>query len=391
MASATPSAAPASSPSFRVETPFYMALWGVHLLRGVFRRLGSLESSLMRRRLAPEGLDRPIYILGVPRCGTTVTLEMLSAHPSVATQRYADMLMPYVPYTWTFLAERILKIVDDKPQQRIHQDRMQVTKQSPEGAEELLWLEYFPHLHSEDSSCVLTEKDTNPAFDRFYVDTIQKLLLARGRSRFLSKANEDVTRLLYLHRLFPKARFLLFARHPAHHVASLMKQDRLFNKLAQQDPRIGPMTAFTGHFEFGPSKKWSRVGNEIGEVHRLYAAGEEALAWAHHWAAVYELVTRQLRENPSLAEATMIVRYEELCHAPAETIDRILAHTELDSAAFAATREGYLKKLTEPTYYRPSYTAHELQEMDRITAGARRALGYTDGAAEALGELRTTG
>lgn len=367
-----------------------MALWGVHLLRGVFRRLGSLESAILRSRLPPSGLDRPIYILGVPRCGTTVTLEMLSAHPSVATQRYADMLMPYVPYSWTFLAERILKLVDDKPQQRIHQDRMQVTKQSPEGAEELLWLEYFPNLHSENASCVLTEKDANPGFDRFYVDTIQKLLLARGRSRYLSKANEDVTRLLYLHRLFPKARFLLFARHPAHHIASLMKQDRLFNRLAKDDPRIGPMTAFTGHFEFGPSKVWSRVTDEISEVHRLYAAGEEALAWAHHWAAVYELVTRQLRENPSLAAATMIVRYEDLCHAPGDTIDRILSHTELDPAAFATTRDGYLRKLSEPTYYKPSYTPRELEEIDRVTATARHALGYSETASEALGELRPT-
>jgi len=301
------------------------------------------------------------------------------------------MLMPYIPYTWTFLSELILKLVTDAPQERIHQDRMEVTKLSPEGAEEMLWLPYFPNLHSEAVSCVLGPQDSNPAFDRFYTDTIRKLLLARGRSRYLSKANENVTRLQYLHRLFPRARFLLFVRHPAHHIASLMKQDRLFNKLAKDDPRIGPMTGFTGHFEFGPSKRWARVSGEIGEVRRLYDAGEEARAWAHHWSAVYELVTRQLKDDPELARATMIVRYEDLCRAPAETIDRILVHTELDPGAFAATRDGYLKKLSEPTYYRPTYTADETREIDRITAVARRELGYSESVAEALGEVRQAG
>src|ERR1700677_3883861 len=90
---------------YTVPTPFYLSLWAVHALRGAFRWAGSLESALLRPTLRRRTIDRPIYISGVPRCGTTITLEMLSSHPSVVTQRYADMLMPYLPYTWTMAAK----------------------------------------------------------------------------------------------------------------------------------------------------------------------------------------------------------------------------------------------------------------------------------------------
>ncbi|MBS2026513.1 MAG: sulfotransferase [Deltaproteobacteria bacterium] len=363
----------------------------VNALRPLFVGLGKLESALMSRRLAANPLDRPIYICGVPRCGTTVTLDLLSAHPSVATQRYADMLLPYAPYVWNALAEQLLKVIPDEPQERIHQDGLIVTKASPEGAEELLWLAFFDQLHSPEVSCVLGANDAQPAFDRFYTATIQKLLLARGRSRFLSKANENVTRLLYLHRLFPEARFLLFIRHPVHHVASLMKTDRLFNKLAHDDARVGRMTALTGHFEFGPAKRWARVADNIGEIRGAYERGQEARSWAMHWSTVYDLVKSQLDANPSLAARTLVVRYEDLCHAPGETIDRILGHCELDPAPFAAERERSLQRLAEPTYYKPRFDAAELNELETLTATTRRSYGYDQSAAEALGENRLVG
>jgi len=360
----------------------------VHALRPIFLGLGKLESALMRGRLDRTPIDRPIYICGVPRCGTTVTLDMLSAHPSVATHRYADMLMPYAPYTWTWLSTQLLKIVPDKPQERIHQDGIQVTKLSPEGTEEMLWLEFFKGLHSDQVSCVLTEEHTKPAFDRFYADAIKKLLLARGRGRYLSKANENVTRLLYLHRLFPDARFLLFIRHPVHHVASLRKTDQLFNSLAKQDARVGKMTAITGHFEFGPSKHWAKVGDRIGDITRLYQEGEQARAWAMHWSDTYDLVSAQLKAHPSLAACTLTVRYEDLCRNPGPTIDRILDHCELESTAFADVRAGYQKKLVEPTYYRPDYRPDELEQIDAITMATRAAYGYTHGAADVLSDAR---
>jgi hypothetical protein len=376
---------------FELPGPLYAGLRFVHALRPLFRGLGGLESALLRSRLDATPLDRPIYICGVPRCGTTVTLDLLSSHPSVATHRYSDMLMPYAPYAWSWLTERAMKIIPDKPQERIHQDGIQVTKLSPEGTEEMLWLEFFEHLHSAERSCVLTSEDANPAFDRFYTDAVKKLVLARGKARYLSKANENVTRLLYLHRLFPDARFLLFIRHPAHHVASLRKTDRLFNSLAKEDPRVGPMTAITGHFEFGPSKRWARVGPRIGEIQHLYQAGEEARAWAIHWSEVYDQVQAQLRAHPTLAARTLTVRYEDLCRSPGPTIDRLLAHCELDPHEFEMVRETYQRRLAEPTYYRPDYRPEELEQLDELTRATRQTYGYRESAQEALGEVRRAG
>jgi hypothetical protein len=362
----------------------FVGLRTVHALRGVFHRLGRIESAFLRRRLRRMTVDRPIYICGVPRCGTSVTLEMLSQHPTVASHRYADMVMPYLPYAWNVLTKHVGFLVKDEPRERLHQDRLMMTNFSPESAEELLWLLYFDNLHSEERSCVLRAEDLLPQFDRFYTDALKKLLLARGRSRYLSKANYNVTRLGYLHRLFPDARFLLFVRHPTHHIASLMKQDRLLYRLAEESPRTVQMTCLTAHFDFGPSRKWDRIVADPAPLRRLYERGEQVLAWARHWSSVYDFVHAQLAESSTLAERTLVVRYEDLCRSPAATVDRILAHCELDPSAFTATREHYMSKLSEPTYYRPTFSPEELRKIDEATEATRVRYGYSETAQEAL-------
>lgn len=376
----------ATATRFRYPAPLFHAYRLVHALRGAFHALGCLESRLMRPRLRRTAIDRPLYICGVPRCGTTILLEMLSAHPSVATHQYADMLMPYVPYAWAALMKGARPLMRDEPRERLHRDRIVVTNLSAESVEETLWLRYFDGLHSEASSCVLGAGDAHPRFDRFYRDTIKKLLLARGRPRYLSKANYNVTRLGYLTRLFPHARVLLVIRHPAHHVASLVKQDRLLSSLAQADPRVATILRITGRFEFGADKRWPRVGDDTSEIRRLYAGGRVARAWAMHWAAVYDFVHRQLEASAGLAAQTLVVRYEDLCQDPGDTIDRILAHCELGASAFAATRARYLSTLAAPTYYRPSFSPQELADIDEATAAVRARYGYHLDAREALAE-----
>lgn len=53
-------------------------------------RLGSIESALLDGALADVRIDRPIYVTGLARSGTTILLETLARHPNVATHRYRD-------------------------------------------------------------------------------------------------------------------------------------------------------------------------------------------------------------------------------------------------------------------------------------------------------------
>jgi len=363
---------------FSVPGPFYWSVRTVHAAAPLFVGLGNLESLMLARRLSTQQVDRPVYICGLPRAGTTITLQMLSEHPDVVTHKYADFLMPYMPYVWNKVFPRIPVDAMKQPVPRIHRDRIQVTRDSAEMGEEILWEHFFPQVHDESKYSVLDASTSNPAFERFYREHLCKLAMVRGRSRYVSKAIMCVVRMQYLRRLFPGARFLLYIRNPIDHIASLIKQDRIWAEIEREDPRQIEIIELTGHHEFGPKQVMANVGNpqELHEIRRLFDAGKWAQSRARYWAYVYGFVARQLEADPALASQVCLVRYEDLCGDSLTTIDRIVAHAELDPAKFAATREAYEKKLSLPDYYKPAFDAETLATIVETTGEVGRRFGY---------------
>ncbi len=363
---------------FSVPGPFYWSVRGVHAAAPLFVGLGNLETLLLGRRLSAQRVDRPVYICGLPRAGTTITLQMLSEHPDVVTHKYADFLMPYMPWVWNKVFPRIPVDAMRKPVPRIHRDRIEVTRDSAEMGEEILWEHFFPHIHDEANYSVLDATTSNPAFERFYSEHLRKLALVRGRSRYVSKAIMCVVRMQYLRKLFPDAEFLLYIRNPIDHVASLIKQDRIWAELERDDPRQIEIIELTGHHEFGPHQVMANVGNpeELREIRRLFDEGSWAKSRARYWAYAYGFVAKQLRDDPELARRVCIVRYEDLCGDSLVTIDRIVAHTGLDPTSFAGTREAYGNKLSFPDYYKPAFSDAELNDIALTTRGVAQEFGY---------------
>jgi hypothetical protein len=363
---------------FSVPAGFYWAVRGVAAGAPLFVALGNLESSMLRRTLRRTSVDRPVYICGLPRAGTTISLQMLSEHPDVTTHKYADFLMPYTPYAWNWLFPKVPVNAMRTPVPRIHRDRIVVTRDSAEMGEEILWERFFPHVHDESQRSVLDERTSNPGFERFYRDHIAKLLLARKRSRYVSKAIMCVIRMQYLRRIFPDARFLLYVRNPIDHVASLLKQDRIWSELDRDDPRQIEIIELTGHHEFGDRQIMANLGDAstLEEIRELRSSGRTVRARALYWAYIYDFVTRQLASDPALAQSVCIVRYEDLCSNSLETIDRIVAHIELDLEPFAAVRTAYAEKLSFPEYYRPDFGSSELADIVDVTQSVAARFEY---------------
>jgi hypothetical protein len=241
-----------------------------------------------------------------------------------------------------------------------------------------MWMRFIAGLHEEDRPVVLGRGDHHPRFEAFYREHLRKLLHVRRRTRYVAKGNYNVTRMAYLQRVFADARFLLLVRHPIHQIASLMKQDRLFTRLIAHDPRWVEVMTGLGHFQFGPYKKWIRLddGDTVAEVRRLLQEGRSVRAWGLYWASIYRFVADQQAADPALAAATAVVRYEDLCDQPGPTIDRILAHVGLDPQPFAPLRAEYLHKLKAPDYYRPSFSAAEIDDIIETTADVAARFGY---------------
>ena len=352
----------------------------VQRTRGLWTQLGNLETWSLREELSAVKIDRPIFIAGIARSGSTILLEALASHPDAATHKYRDYPGLFIPYWWD--RARQSAAAKATPQERAHADGIAVTPDSPEAMEEMVWMAFFPQAHNSQVSSVLDRQTEHRRFEAFYRDHLRKLLLARGGRRYLSKGNYNLTRLGYLQKLFPDARFVVPVRRPESHLASLIKQHRLFCQAEKAHPRALAYMQRMGHFEFGLDRRPVCLGDAEAtqSVLDLWELGEEVRGWARYWALVYGWLAEQFEREETLREATMIVRYEELCRFPETMLRSILDHCKLHAADAVLA---FADRLREPAYYQPQFSAEDLDVIAEETSAVAQRLGYADRAAPA--------
>ena len=275
--------------------------------QATWRRLGDWETRLLGKRLRAVPLERPVFITGLARAGTTILLRKLSELPDFASHRYADFPFLFTPYVWSRL-RRLAPARPERPRERMHADRIMVTAESPEAMEEILWRAFFPALHDPDHSNVLDGRVMHAEFEAFFTDHLRKLLLARGAGRYVSKNNYNVTRLGYLARIFPDSRFLLAVRAPVAHVASLMKQHELFGRVQRESETARRHLRLVGHFEFGLDRRPINPGDDavLAHIQSCWRDGADARGWAAYWALIYRHLLDSLAADPVLAERCLL-------------------------------------------------------------------------------------
>lgn len=365
----------APKPMAQLSTRRHVAIQWRRRLEPLWARLGDLESWLLRRRL--PCVDRPVYVTGMARTGTTITLETLSRHADVATHRYLDMAQPFLPYLWHQLGTR-LPWPASTPQERVCLDRIMVTRDSPEAVEEALWMRFFPRLHDEAVAAVLGRDTCCPRFEASYAAHIGKLLLARGRTRYLSKSDDNLTRLGYLVRLFPGARFIVMVRQPAAHFGSWMKQHQLYERLQQRDPRWFHAIRTIGHHAFGRDQRFVNLGDaaQVARIRGHWNAGRFAQAFGLYWSSMYGHLLALCDVDPAVKRAALIVRYEDLCADPALAVGRMLAHAELDGGRLPTGLAGLAAGISAPDYYEARLEDAERAALREATREVAARLGY---------------
>jgi len=339
--------------------------------------LSRMETLLSRNDINALTVDRPIYIVGLARAGTTIILEMLYKHPFLASHKYRHFLMPFFPHRFSRIVDQSLFFT--KPRERVHKDGIMVTRESPEAVEEIFWQDFFNNNHNEEISSVMSGTMSNTNFEQFYRNHIRKLIINQRCSRYLAKNNYNITRLGYLHRMFPDVKFLLIIRNPVNQIASLIKQTRLFVNMEKNNPLLADWHRLTGHSEFGHNQLCINTGDNeiIHKIRRLWKNEKTYVkGWAYYWSSIYDYVMNLLDTNKEIKKATLIIRHEDLCENPAKTIDKILGHTELPLINYEKIRRYYIRHLHKPTYYTPNFTTQELQEISDVTKATASRFGY---------------
>ena len=338
-------------------------------------RMGQLESYFLREEINALRIEKPIYVSGLARSGSTLLLEILSHYEGIVSHQYKDFPPIYTPFWWNWLL-RWMVTKKVKPTERAHRDGILITPDSPEAMEEILWMTFFPTLHDVTANNVLDETTSNSEFEQFYPDHIRKLLLVRKGNRYLAKGNYNLTRLEYILKLFPDARFIIPIRHPVGHIASLMKQHTLFCQGIQENPQALKHLQRIGHFEFGVDRRPINTGNTlmIKETIELWQTKQDIQAWSRYWSQLYSYIANRLEMNQPLRQATLLVRFEELCQSPEETIHRLVTHCGLKPDEKIASK--FVAQIKYPSYYTPPFSEAEIKAITQETSHTAQYFGY---------------
>lgn len=363
--------------SFSVPWPLFLLSIIVHKLSRLFIVFSSLETVTLYLHLRGKKVKQPIYICGLARSGTTILLQTLGRHPAVGTHQYLHMPIPFLPFWWYAIAS-LAVLKDKEPVERVHKDGIKVTHTSPEAVEETFWIAYFKGLHDETRSNVMDAGTGHKHFERFYKNHIRKLLYSQKKERYLAKNNYNITRMEYILRFFPDARFLITIRNPINHIASFMKQNEIFDKMEHGLPRDFKMISLIGHSEFGRHHTVINTGDsgKVKKIRQLWKEGRPVDGLAEYWAETYQYIAGIIESNLDSAGAFLVVPYEQLCDDAENMMNRILDHLALTEGASEGLLEQMAAVFTAPDYYSPDFTEDEIERIIGITAPVAAKFGY---------------
>jgi hypothetical protein len=254
--------------------------------------LADLEERLFARELRRHRPDRPVLITALPRGGTTMLLEIVAAMPEFASHRYRDMPFVLAPMLWQRIAKRLRR--SQAPRERAHGDGIEITIDSPEAFEEMLWKRFWPERYRGPAIAPWSRLD-RPAFTEFLRQHIRKIVALRAREqpaakRYVSKNNSNVARVPAIWQALPDAILLVPFREPLQHAASLLRQHRRFAALQQQDRFTRRYMTAIGHHDFGLELKPIDFDGWLASTGTRDPMRFEF--WLEYWIATYRHLLR---------------------------------------------------------------------------------------------------
>lgn len=330
--------------------------------RAFWLQLGKLESLIKRNEFEKRPIKAPLYICGLSRSGISILTDLLYKTERFATHRVKDY--PFVDLPLLSASD---KLEDTLPLERASGDGLFITKNSPEMLEEMLWTPFFPHLHNPSQNNILNASTTQPAFETYYQNTIRKILRQQRKNRYLSKNHYTITRIRYLTKIFPDARFVILVRHPGPHIASLVKQHKQTLSWEHNNPRIAGFLQKTAHYDFGAKRRAPNLGQVdiSSKIRTCWKEGDHVKGYALLWNQMYRYIYTDLLQDPALQKNLIVMRYEDLCRSADTELRRLFRtlHLEPEEHEVLALAEA----LKAPDYYRSGFNDEERQTIKETT------------------------
>lgn len=223
-------------------------------------------------------IDRPVFIVGMPRSGSTVLHAVLARHPAFATTTRVTRKAP-VCYPLLALLARC-------------------TRDHAPGEAGAMW-----DLHAAGDSDVRRAGDVTPRARAYYTQAVENVLRLYRRPRFLAKCPRLGLRMGWLNEIFPGARFLHLVRDGRAVCRSLLERHRV---------------------DGAPDGWWDAKP----ESWRRWAALPPLEAVAHQWDEVVRAVCATGATLPP--EQYREVRYEDFTAQPESFVRGLQDFFEVD-------------------------------------------------------------
>ena len=268
------------------------------------------ESSLISTNKQNEN---HVFVGGLARSGSTILLNALHKSNEFASLSYKDMPFILAPNLWSKLsfAKKDIAIFE-----RAHGDGIKISTESPEAFEEVFWMTFNQN-----------DADLQEKF-KIYVQLINQKY---QKERYLSKNNQNITRLELLSKTFPKSKILIPFRNPIQHAYSLLSQHKKFIEDSKNDKFISSYMKWIGHTEFGPNyipihNKNLSFKNDMDINH-----------WIEQWYLTYSNCIETMKNKDNIH----FICYEQLCTSEAYWLDilKILAIKETYNFIFKESRK----------------------------------------------------
>ena len=218
---------------------------------GMPRIFGQLDQDIFAPKVLPEMTGPPVFVTGLPRAGTTLLLELLVASGAFASFTYRHMPFVLAPCMWRRLIGRYRQ--EGQAVERSHGDGMEISFDSPEAFEEVLWLAFHKKDYVRPDHLIAMDRLTaHLELPVFLIDVARRLMAADGLGSlcYLSKNNANIGRLETVMRMFPQGRMLICLRDPVAHARSLQRQHQRFLKIPRPGSFCGALHALDRAFRF---------------------------------------------------------------------------------------------------------------------------------------------